>query len=100
MPLRFFTETNMSRKTNPFGKTATLANPYAIYEGGGFTWKVLKTYRRPDLELKNPQYARWLVYASSPACPDGEWGDTYAVDVLRYGSLVDCTDAWRDAYGG
>ena len=38
---------------NPFAKSRKADNPYAIYEGHGFTWKILKTYQRPNKEKDN-----------------------------------------------
>ena len=83
----------------PFGKTATVAKPYAVYvnERAGWIWKVLKTYQHPDNE---GQYSRWMVHASSPMCPSGEFGDTYADDVKQQGRLVigSSTDEWIKHY--
>ena len=57
----------MARKSNPFGKTISAeavqngtAEPYATYRAGALTWKVLKTWQRPDKEKGN-QHARWFV---------------------------------------
>ena len=65
----------------------------------GWVWKVLKTYKKPENEKKDP-YARWFVSATSPLMQDGsfEYGDTYVKDILTYGSLVDATDDWKKAY--
>ena len=63
----------MTRKSNPFGKSISAeavrngtAEPYATYRAGALTWKVLKTWQRPDKEKDN-QYARWFVLGESPA---------------------------------
>ena len=43
---------------NPCGKTRDVAEPYEVWKGpGGFEWRVLKKYQKPELEAKNP-YAR------------------------------------------
>ena len=46
--------------SNPFGKTRKDNEPYAIYSNSqGWVWKVLKTYKKPENEKKDP-YARWF----------------------------------------
>lgn len=84
---------------NPFRKTTCVEKPYAIYRAGPMEWRILKTYKMPDNESKDP-YARWFVAAMSPATY-GSWelGDTYAQEIKRYGKLVDCTKEWREHYG-
>lgn len=53
-----------ARKTNPFGKSATKQKPYAVYRSShGWTWAVLKTYKRPDKEAGD-QYARWFTFVT------------------------------------
>jgi hypothetical protein len=60
---------------NPFAKSRKTESPYAIYSYGGImTWHVLKTYKMPKSEDKDP-YARW-----------------------RYGTLVAATPEWLEAY--
>lgn len=84
---------------NPFSKSRKADEPYAIYKGHGFTWKILKTYQRPDMEKDN-EYARWFVAASSPMTyGSDELGDTYISDIREYGTLVYATDEWRQHYG-
>ena len=62
------------RKTNPFGKSTTKYEPYAVYRGNqGFTWCILKTYKRPDKEA-SAKHARW------------------------FGRLSAATDEWREHY--
>lgn len=85
---------------NPFAKTRPQDNPYAIYRNHqGWEWRVLKTYKMPKSEAKDP-YARWLVAATSPMMFDGEYemGDTYAQEIKQFGQLVDADPEWRDAY--
>ncbi len=37
--------------SNPFGKTRSESEPYAIYGNSqGWIWKVLKTYKKPQNE--------------------------------------------------
>jgi hypothetical protein len=87
---------------NPFGKTRKESEPYAIYKNfQGWTWKVLKTYKKPENEKKD-QYARWFVSATSPLMQGGgfEMGDTYAREIKANAYLAECTQEWRDAYGG
>ncbi len=84
---------------NPFGKSRDVQNPYAIYICGDFTWHVLKTYKMPKNEGKDP-YARWFVAAKSDATHGSfELGDTYARDVEGFGVLVAADPAWLEAYG-
>lgn len=84
---------------NPFGKTRKTENPHAIFRAGDMTWHVLKTYKQPASEAKDP-YARWFVAAKSDATFGSfELGDTYAREVLRYGRLVAADPAWIEAYG-
>jgi len=84
---------------NPFGKSAPLDNPYAVYRNSqGWEWRILKTYKQPSSEAKDP-YARWFVAAKSPMTyGDFEYGDTYKNEVTRYGQLVTSTTEWKDAY--
>ena len=50
---------------NPCGKTRDVAEPYEVWKGpGGFEWRVLKKYQKPELEAKNP-YARWYCAVKS-----------------------------------
>jgi hypothetical protein len=76
---------------NPFAKSRKPDAPYAIYRAGDMTWHVLKTYKVAGNEAKD-QYARWFVAAKSPMTFGSfELGDTYAVEVRRYGRLVAAT---------
>ena len=85
---------------NKFAKTRSIDEPYAIYkDGGGWEWRVLKTYKMPKSEAKDP-YARWFVAATSPLMPEGqfEYGDTYAAEVKRNGRPVLAETEWLDEY--
>lgn len=84
---------------NPFRKSTDIDNPYATYTNPqGWEWRILKTYKQPSSELKDP-YARWFVAARSPMS-DNRWemGDTYKTEVLRYGRLQSATQEWKDTY--
>ena len=85
---------------NQFAKTRDIENPYAIYKGFGWEWRVLKTYKMPKSEAKDP-YARWFVAATSPHMPDGqfEYGDTYAQEIRNIGYLDKAIDEWFVEYG-
>ena len=84
---------------NPFAKARSTMKPYAIYRCGDLTWHIVKTYKQPSSEAKDP-YARWLVAAKSDATFGSfEGGDTYAAEVQRYGALVAAEPAWLEAYG-
>ena len=88
---------------NPFSKTTSQAEPYAIYknEMAGFEYKVLKTYQRPDKERLN-QYSRWFLATKSPYTYGSyELGDGYINQILDdpQTHLVSATREWRDHYG-
>jgi len=69
---------------NPCSKTVKVENAYEIWEGGGFTWHVLKKYQSPEKEAQNP-YARWFCACKSPFTYGSyEYGDTYVKDVTNY----------------
>lgn len=74
---------------NPYAKTRSVDNPWAIFVGpNGFEWRVLKTYKLPQNEAKDP-YARWFVAArSNLTYGSWEYGDTYAKDVKTYGRCI------------
>lgn len=76
---------------NPCGKTRPVTRPYEIWEGNGFTYKVLKKYKNPESEAKDP-YARWFLATSSPfTFGSEELGDGYARDV-RANAVLTHTD--------
>jgi len=81
---------------NPFAKSRPADKPYAIYRAGDLIWHVLKTYK----QVKNEDtYARWMVAAKSDATFGSfDMGDTYALEVKRYGQLVAAEPEWLDAY--
>lgn len=64
---------------NLCGKTRPIYDPYEIWVGGGWTWRVLKKYSTDDDAL----YARWFCFVTSPYCPEGEYGDTYVAEIKR-----------------
>lgn len=97
-----------TRKTNPFGKSRTEDKPYAIFQaaGGSWEWRVLKTYRRPDLDVKD-RYGRWFCSVTSPHTRGyAELGDTYArkndfdLGVSDLAVLVAATPEFLEAYRG
>jgi len=45
---------------NECGKMRDKDNPYEIWKGNGFEWRVLKKYQKPELEAKNPSMYRRL----------------------------------------
>jgi|TARA_Y100001963_G_scaffold144413_1_gene216517 hypothetical protein len=75
---------------NPCGKTRDVAEPYEVWKGpGGFEWRVLKKYQKPELEAKNP-YARWYcAVKSNMTYGEFEYGDTYVSDIKSYGVKQD-----------
>jgi hypothetical protein len=80
-----------------FGKSRKPDNPYAVYKCGGWEWKVLKTYQRPDKEQENP-HARWFCFVTSPDCPYGEYGDVYVSEILNIAYLEKSELGWQQAY--
>jgi hypothetical protein len=83
---------------NPFAKSRKIDNPHAIYAAGDIEWRILKTYKTVKSEDKDP-YARWFVAARSGATFGGfDMGDTYKVEVIRYGRLVAATPEWLKTY--
>jgi len=82
-------------------KTATVEQPHAVfeYERAGFVWRVLKTYKKPAGEAKDP-YARWFLATSSPHTHgQPELGDGYAKDI-RVHRLTECSREFAEAYPG
>lgn len=53
-------------------------NAYEVWETNGWTWYVLKKWQADD----HQQYARWYCLVESPYTPEGEFGDTYAEEVM------------------
>jgi hypothetical protein len=43
----------------------------------GWEWRVLRKWQKND----DKPYARWACFVTSPACPSGEFGDVYVVDI-------------------
>ena len=89
------------RKKNPFGKTVSEDNPYAIYHDPylDITHKILKTYQHRDNESKNIN-ARWFVASKSPMTFDSyDMGDAYAKPIIERCHLVSASDDWKKAYG-
>ena len=83
---------------NPFAKTRKKEDPHAIYTAGDIEWRILKTYKLPKSEAKDP-YARWMVAARSGATFGGfDMGDTYATEIKSYGRLVAATPEWLEVY--
>ena len=66
-----------TKPKNECAKMRTKDNPYEIWEGGGWTWKVLKKWQVDD----NKEYARWFCFVTSPWCPQGELGDVYVSEI-------------------
>lgn len=56
--------------------------PHAVFQGGGWTWKILKTWQ-PGNEGK--KHARWMCAVSSPFLPAGmeDYGDVYVADIAH-----------------
>lgn len=74
-------------------KTRPVGDPYQIFEGRGWTWKVLKFYSN---DLTDP-YARVFCHVASPMLPEGELGDVYLTDIRRYGILTYQSEDYKEA---
>lgn len=71
------------RVKNPCGKSRPKDKPYEVWAAGGWEWRVLKKYGLDD----SKPFARAFCFVSSPACPDGEYGDVY-IESYRGAVLV------------
>lgn len=70
---------------NLMGKSRKADQPYLVFEGSGWTWKVLKSWQGDD---KKP-YGRWFCDVSSPFTYSGsDLGDTYVYDVVNHAYLT------------
>lgn len=69
---------------NPCAKTRPSGDPYEIWQGNGWEWRVLKKYQLDD----HKPYARWFCLVSSPFVPDGELGDVYVSEILAHAHKV------------
>lgn len=66
---------------NECSKRRTADDPYEIWKGNGFEWRVLKKYQAPDKEAKNP-FARWHCAVKSPYTFGGfDQGDVYVREI-------------------
>ena len=66
---------------NECAKSRPVNDPYEVWQRNGWEWRVLKKYQTPEKEATNP-YARWFCWVSSPFCPEGELGDSYAHEIM------------------
>lgn len=78
-----------SKTKNLCGKTRPVDQPYEVWQadGGTWTWRVLRKYQAPHMEIKN-RHARWFCHVTSPMCPDGDLGDVYVAKIQRYAHRV------------
>lgn len=68
---------------NPCSKTRKIDEPYEIWRtrDGSWEWRVLKKYKGPAGEAKDP-YARWFCGVKSPYTYGSfELGDVYVKDI-------------------
>tara|TARA_R100000306_G_C4350843_1_gene130058 strand:- start:211 stop:561 length:351 start_codon:yes stop_codon:yes gene_type:complete len=65
------------RSKNPYAKTRPESRPYFVYQGQGFTYKILKTYQTPENEAKNPHARAFCLTITEFTGPRGELGDAY-----------------------
>lgn len=70
---------------NPCAKRRKPGNPHEVWiSADGWTYQVLKKYKGPESEAKDP-YARWHCATQSPFTY-GSWeiGDAYAKDIKAH----------------
>lgn len=71
----------METKIESQKKRREIDNPYEIWMGEGFEYRVLKKYQTPEKEADNP-YARWYVAGKSPfTFGSWEYGDMYISEI-------------------
>ena len=70
-----------------FSKRSVKAeDPQAVFSGGDFEYRVLKTYQNDDAK----PFARWFLATRSPFTYGSfELGDGYVRDVVLHASLVE-----------
>jgi len=83
---------------NLCGKTRDKSKPYEVWQShdGSWVWNVLKKYKAPDAESKDP-YARWFCNVVTPMCPHGELGDVYVREIKGNARCIARDLAWEDA---
>jgi hypothetical protein len=87
---REWEEKERLKMKNPCGKMRKADNPYEVWKSfdGTWTWKVLKKYKSPEAEARDP-YARWMCAVSSPftmGCED--YGDVYVREIKAQATKV------------
>lgn len=66
---------------NECSKLRPVENPYEVWKGCGFEWRVLKKYQSPEKEAKNA-FARWHCAVKSPYTYGGwDRGDVYVREI-------------------
>lgn len=66
-------------------RAADAESPQAVFEGGGFEYRVLKTYQNDD----SKDFARWFLATKSPYTYGSlELGDGYVRDVVLHAELT------------
>jgi hypothetical protein len=76
---------------NECGKTRKVNEPYEVWRNDrdGWEWRVLKKYKNPEAETKDP-YARWFCAVKSPATFSSyDLGDVYVSEVKRMARKVE-----------
>lgn len=67
-------------------KTRPVENPYEVYQAGGWTWKVLKSWQND----RDQAYSRAFCAVSSPYTFGGyDLGDVYWSEILDNATLVE-----------
>jgi len=75
---------------NKCAKLRPVENPYEIWKNHNHTWewRVLKKYKSPESEAKDP-YARWFCAVASPMTfGQFEYGDVYVSDIKSVATKV------------
>ena len=74
---------------NIFGKMTNINKPYAIYRSPIGDHYILKTYKMAKNEN---DFSRWMT-----SC-NGDYGDEYKSEILKYGLLIHSTKEWFNTY--
>ena len=82
-------EKQTKKTANPCNRQVKPKDAYEVWQAGEFTYWVLRKYKSPEAEAKDP-FATWYCAVKSPAT-DGsfEFGDCYVADIKNGGVLVD-----------
>jgi hypothetical protein len=71
----------MTTNKNLCGKCRKVNAPYEVWRAGSWEWRVLKKYKSPESEAKDP-FARWFCAVKSPMTfGTYDMGDVYVSEL-------------------